>query len=201
MKRIHKNLIIFFFILICTSIITRIIFENYSKSYTIDIVYSNPKMLEDEIEKFISKGVVIKEEIEIKKISGLGDKIYVLFTSQGLIGDAELVSGPNYKYKIVSAGIGTSYLRYHTGKRTRIDDGMIMKDEYVVLLGKNIDMRIDNVQATIGGPKYGSGVSNEEFFIKFCPAPRNYSKSKYPEDIIIRAFDKNEVDITDEIYE
>jgi hypothetical protein len=191
-------------ILLCFSIVGSIMFRNYCNTFTIDVdnldgnnayEYELKKILKESIESFINKSTITKEDIDINKTHVIGKIRYVLYTSKGFMGDAELLRGPNGKYKVKSAGIAPNYIRYRTGKFYLKGDGIRLKVEYVVTMGKNIDMRIHHLIISTSNSNSIPTVP-EEYFILLHPR-----RDASDEGVSIRAYDKNNVDITDEIYQ
>lgn len=203
MKERNRILHASLFILLCISIAGGIMFLNYCNTFTIDVddldgngahEHELKRILKENIEVFINKSTINKEDVDIKATNVAGKVRYVLYTSKGFMGDAELLRGPNGKYKIKSAGIAPNYIRYRTGEIYHKDDGKRYKTECIIFMVKNVNMRIHHLVIKTSNGSFKPTVPKEYSIIL---EPRRDKNEKI---ISIRAYDSNDVDITDEVF-
>ncbi|MDR3585552.1 MAG: hypothetical protein P4L59_09525 [Desulfosporosinus sp.] len=180
MKRRYLILIIILIIIGST------ISFNYIKIYSTD-----ETNLENHIKWFINRPTIITDKIDIKKAIDIGNKKYVLYTyNDDYRGDAELVKGLNGKYKIEFTNGGSNLFQYRVL--------VINKLKYLVVAGKNYDLRIDYVKVTLDGHEYKIVVPQQEYFIVYYPVP-NDTQSIFPENGL-ELFNKNNIEISNDIY-
>ncbi|WP_068962679.1 hypothetical protein [Desulfosporosinus sp. BG] len=159
---------------------------NYNSIYSI----GNNNM-EYNIKKFINRPKVITNNIYIKQTIDIGNRRYVLFTFNDYLGDAELVMGLNGKYKIESTNSGSNLFQYRVRE--------INKSKYFVVAGKNYDLKIDYVKVNLDSNEYKIMIPRQEYFISYCPVTNN-TQSIFPIDSGFKLFDKNNIEITNDIY-
>lgn len=176
-----KNLIM---LLLCVLIIVGIVFS-YSRTYKIS---DNKKQLEYNIKQFSNRATVIYNNIDIKQELNLDNKKYILFMTNNNLGDAELTKGLNNKYKIEATGGGSASFRNKIYKTN--------KGKYLILKGRNPNMKIAYTKVTLENKEYKISIPQQEYFIAYCTVP-NETENVYPETRNIKLYNKNDVDITD----
>lgn len=176
------------FTVLSVLIIVCIVFTSYLKNYTIT---DSKKELENSIMHFINRPTVITNSIVIKQELNLDNKKYILFMINNTLGDAELTKGLNSKYKIKSTEHGSGYFKYEIYKTN--------KGKYLILKGKNYDMKIAYAKVLIDNKQYKITIPQQEYFIAYCSVPEE-TQCVYPGLNNIKLFNKNDTNITDEMF-
>lgn len=186
MKRLF---LISFCILITTAIVAAIILISYSEKYAIS---DNEVQLADDIKQIINRPDKITDNIEIKQELNLDNKKYVLFMINNILGRAELTKGFNNKYKIDSAGYGGG--SYYCAEVFKTNKG-----KYLMMTGKNYNMEIAYSKVLLEGNEYKINIPQQEYFIVYSAVPIK-TISIYPDPQYTKLYDKNDTDITDNIF-
>lgn len=124
-------------------------------------------------------------DLEVKKRMDIDNKTFVYCVSEKQSISGELEKGFNGKYKINRISSGPNIFEY------RIIETNLGK--YFVILGKNFDIKISQVAASIDNKEYKIKIPKEEFFIIYCSLPKK-TISRFPEEFKI--YDDYNVEIT-----
>ncbi len=145
--------------------------------------YYTYKVEDDEtaITQSISK--MVKLPVQIRQMQDVDNMRIVLFTTESQIGEAELMKGPNNKYKLISTGHGTNEIR------SRIME--TNKKQYIRILGRNTN-GVSNILTLIDGEKYELPVMEEDFFIAISPLARK-TERKFPSGSVLYDNQGNEI--------
>lgn len=179
-----------FSILLLILITSCIILFYYNKIFSIN---DNKKQLEGNIIQFINKPRTVIGNVDIKQAIDLDDKKYVLFISNNFsgIGDAVLSKGINAKYRLDSTEYGSNIFQFRVQKTNR--------NKYFIIDGKNYDNKIDYIKVILEGKEYRIKIPQQEYFISYCPVS-NSTQNIFPDNGLPKLYDKNDSDITNEIY-
>ncbi|MBX4272042.1 hypothetical protein [Clostridium estertheticum] len=177
-----------FIVFLCVLIIVGIVFS-YSRTYKIS---DNKNQLEYTIKQFINRPTVIYKNIDIKQELNINNKKYILLLIDNLLGDAELTKGINNKYKIESAGTVQSFSQEIYKTNT---------DKYLIVKGKNPDMKISYLKITLNNKEYKVIIPHQEYYIAYCELPIKTVGTQlvYPDINTMKLYNKNDVDITNEM--
>jgi hypothetical protein len=175
-------------ILSCLLIISCTLLINYNRTYSIS---QSNKELEDSLVNWINRPATVTDSIDIKQSINIDNKKYVLFKINDSLGSAELTRGLNKKYKIDSTEYGTNIFEYRVQKTN--------KAKYFIINGKNYDMNINYIKVKLDNTEYKVDISKQEYFIAYCNVS-NDTQSIFPSGGDFKLYNKNNIDITDEIY-
>ena len=176
-----------FILLLCSFIIVGIVFS-YSRLYTLT---DNKTQLKDNILQFSNRPSTIYNNIDIKQELNLDNKKYILYIIDNTLGYAELTKGLNNKYKIETTGSGSSYFFIPEIYKTN-------KGKYLILKGKNPDMKIVYTKVTLENKEYKISIPKQAYFMVYCAVPIK-TQIVYPDTNNLKLYNKNDVDITNEI--
>ncbi len=144
--------------------------------------------VEKSIQKILNKSQEHNNTITLKKMVDIDNKRFVLFTIDSKIGYGELKKGINNRFKFLHAGYGTNVFQNRVFETN--------KSQYIVIMGKNYDMKINIIKATIEGESYQIDIPHQEYFIAYIEISKKV-KEVFPS---IKIIDYENNDITDEIY-
>ncbi|WP_143316826.1 hypothetical protein [Clostridium sp. HBUAS56017] len=152
--------------------------------------FGNPEYSLSNISKGIEQDPQNDAYADIKQELKLDDKKFALYTLYKRIGFAALTKGLNNKYKIDFTERGSGYFR------NRIIE--TNKGKYIILLGKNPDMKITYTNIQLDGKEYKIEIPQQEYYIVYCKVP-NSTQVNFININKIKLFNENDVDITDEM--
>ncbi|MFT8316363.1 MAG: hypothetical protein ABF633_19230 [Clostridium sp.] len=193
MRKLRKKL----FIIVPCIIILCIIgyFIIYNNTYTIA---DNKVEIQNALMRFINKPTVITKEIVIKQSVDIDNKKYVLLINTNSINnyqyfdDAELTRGISKRYRIEQIGMSGSRNFAYEVITTN-------KGKYFIIMGENPDVKISNVKIKLDNKYYNIKIPKQRYFIAYEPVSKN-TKSMFPEFNSLRFYDKNNKDITEEMF-
>ncbi|MCB2356917.1 hypothetical protein [Clostridium estertheticum] len=174
-------------LLLCLFIIVGIVFA-YSRVYTLT---DNKTQLKDNILQFSNRPSAIYNNIDIKEELNLDNKKYILYIIDNTLGNAELTKGLNNKYKIETTGSGSSYFFIPEIYKTN-------KGKYLILKGKNPDMKIVYAKVLVDNKEYRINIPKKTYFLVYCAVPIK-TQIVYPDANNLKLYNKNDVDITNEM--
>jgi hypothetical protein len=180
LKKSAYHLIIGFFIIF--SLISVII----TKEFT---VTSNIQSIEESIEGFLSTKN-INGLINIHKVTDIDNKKLVVFELNNNIGEAEFIRGINGKYKILSTGYGTNFIRRRILKTN--------KARYLTIIGRNYNKKIKRIDLVLENNNYTFSIPVEDEYFIYHKMITDDSMNMMLDKIIL--IDKQGNDITDKIY-
>lgn len=165
-------------------VIIILIFSAYSITYKI---VDNKIEIEDNILKFINKPTQRYDYVDIKQDINIDNKKYILYTTTGKIGFAELVKGPNNKYKIAYTEHNNNFINEKVIETNR--------GKYIVLIGKNPDKEIEYSEVILEFNNYEIKIPDEEYFIVSSKI-KDDTQSILIDPNNVKLFDTNGTDIS-----
>lgn len=167
------------FILIILTLISISIAYYYYNEYTI-----SPNMLENDIYNRFDM------DIEIQKYKFDKNHMYLLFTAEQNIGFAIYEKTFLNRYSRVKIGYKTEFYNYDLYKYNN--------STIITVIGKNLCNKIDYFIIHAGSKNIKEYVKSEYFLYKYDLLEDDFSLSQDVFDI--RFYDKNNIDITSELY-
>lgn len=185
MKKIFVGLII------CAATIACVKFISYSNEYRIP---DDKKQLENFIMDYDNSELMnnVDEVPEIRNDLDLDDKKFIFSTFTNFTGYTELKKGFNDKYKIISQGRDGNYIDNRVFETN--------KGKYLVFWGKNPHRKISSVSAELEGKRYRIMIPEKEYYMSYCKVPADI-KNQFSSIENIKLFDKDDIDISDEMFE
>lgn len=160
---------------------------NYQLKYSVNDSKDN---IENKIAIFLNNSKFQNvNKLNIAKECNIDTKKYVLFILNNKLAYAELRKGINSKYKILSVTADINMLRCEIIKTN--------KSKYLLVIGKNDNLKIDYIKAKVGVDEYKVIIPKEPYFISSCPVSSWASLGEDPNTV--RIIDKKGNDITGEI--
>jgi len=126
----------------------------------------------------------------VRRTLNLQNEKIVLFEYKNDIGSAFLVKGINGKYKVESAGYGSS------GYRTYIHK--VKRQKYLLIFYKDLDLKVNQIKAILENKEYDFNGTNEIFNILYVPVNTSIGDGSRNYEIIF--LDKDNKNITREFY-
>lgn len=183
MKKIYRALF-------CILIVVCIAFVSYSRRYTIG---DSRKQLVLGIMGFGNNSFNIGRNFDIQQELKLDNKKFISFTfNENSLGYVNLTRGLNNKYKIDFTEYGNQYFRDEIVKTNR--------GKYIILKGKNFERKISYAKVILNSREYEIMIPDQEYFIVYYPVPVE-TQRVYLDINNIKLFDKNNIDITREMFE
>ena len=182
MKKLYSKLAVI-------GVILMLIFISYSGTYKI----ADDKIeIEKNILEFINRRAIQYDYVDVKQNVNIDNKKYVLYTTTDRIGFAELVKGPNKKYKIVYTEHSNNFLN---DKVIETNGG-----KYIMLIGKNPNKEIEYSEVTLEFNEYKIEIPSEEYFIASSKI-KDDTHSIMIDPNKIKLFDANGIDISNIRFE
>jgi hypothetical protein len=174
-------------IFVCSLLfILALISASYLDKYSIA---DNQEQIEKGLLQFMNRPQVVTTNIDILEELDLDNKKYVFFLNYDGLGEAELTKGLNNKYKIESVGYGGNFFEKDILKTD--------KSKYLIIKGKNPNQSIAYIMVLLDYKEYKINLPQEEYYIVYNEIPQ---ESSFVEINNIKLFDKNNVDITREMF-